>query len=334
MKKPAVSGAVCKRIVSRFADASVMVVGDVMLDEYVWGEVTRISPEAPVPVVKVGKQECKLGGAANVAYNLKTLGVTPVLVGLCGADSGGERLRALVSESGMSCDGVFVSRHRMTTRKTRIMARHQQVVRADYETADECRDEEYSLVWNHVKSLLPDMDAVILSDYAKGVLGGRLVRAIIRACREHDLFVAVDPKKKSFEAYTGASLITPNFKEACLAAGTRSDGDYPDSLVRSMARSIARDNRIPTVLITLGERGMALYEQDTQRFTQMPTAAKHVFDVTGAGDTVISVFTASAAAGASAVQAACMANQAAGLTVAELGTAAVTPLQLLAGCGV
>jgi D-glycero-beta-D-manno-heptose-7-phosphate kinase len=331
MAKASVPKSRSRRIIGQFSHASIMVVGDAMLDEYLWGTASRISPEAPVPVVEVESHTLKLGGAANVAANLKRLGITPHLVALCGADADGERLRSLIHEGDMSSEGLFVSRSRPTTLKTRVMAQHQQIVRADHESRRQPDDEEFRLMLSHVRSLAPDMDAVILSDYAKGVLAPPAARAFVAACRDAKIFIAVDPKQRDFSVYAGANVITPNLKEARQALGLEVE-PYSEEQVRELGWQLIDLTRLPLLLVTLGEHGMALFEREKRAYSHLHTTAQKVYDVTGAGDTVISAFTAACACGATPQEAAFVANHAAGLTVAELGTATVDPEALAHRC--
>ena len=325
----AVTHARLHHIIGRLPRRAVLVVGDAMLDEYLWGEVNRISPEAPVPVVEVQSQTLKLGGAANVAGNLASLGVTAHLVSLCGADANGERLRGLLRENGLAAEGLFSSRERRTTLKTRIIAHHQQIVRADHESRAPLSEDEHALLLNHVKSLLGEVDGVILSDYAKGTLSPGLVQAVLGLCREHELYSAVDPKTHDFAVYRGASIVTPNLKEALAAVGLPPQ-KCPEDRVQQVGWQIVERGGFPFLLVTLGEQGMAVFQAQGRKYQHLRTAAREVFDVTGAGDTVISTFTAASCAGATPFEAAFLANVAAGMTVAELGTATVDRKDLLA----
>lgn len=326
-----ISFARVKKIVAQFPHRSILVVGDTMLDEYLWGDVTRISPEAPVPVVEVSSTSLKLGGAANVASNLKALGVTPHLVSLCGADASGERMRGLLQDLDMPSDGLFSSRERPTTLKTRIVAQHQQVVRADHEKRAPASADEEALMINHIRSVAGDVDGVILSDYAKGVLSPSVVRRTIEICREHNLYIAVDPKTHDLTTYAGASVITPNLKEALLAMG-EPQHKCTIAEVQDIGWRILSHTGLPYLLVTLGEMGMAIFENEGRKFAHLHTAAREVYDVTGAGDTVISTFTAAACCGAIPLEAAFIANIAAGITVAEVGTASVPRDALLERC--
>jgi D-glycero-beta-D-manno-heptose-7-phosphate kinase len=318
-------------IVSGFSRSSIMVVGDSMLDEYIWGDVRRISPEAPVPVVNVESRSYRLGGAANVVSNLASLGVKTHLVSLCGNDDLGAVLKERLNRAGCPSDGFVSSRGRKTTVKTRIMARHQQIVRVDTETVMDLTKEETSLLWKRFSERLPKVTGVIISDYAKGVISSSLVKKILSACKQRRIFVAIDPKERHFDLYKGVSVMTPNLKEAHAALAVPY-GPCSDGEVQKLGWAIVKKLDLPSLLITLSERGLALFERDLRRFTHLPTVAQNVFDVTGAGDTVISVYSAAITRNASPVEAAYLANHAAGLTVAQLGTACVTPEALLKAC--
>jgi D-glycero-beta-D-manno-heptose-7-phosphate kinase len=321
----------CSEIISRFHSSSLMVIGDVMLDEYLWGQVSRISPEAPVPIVEVSSTTLKLGGAANVASNLKAIGAKPFLVSVAGSDSNGKRLCGLIEDAGMTCKGVVSSSARPTTLKTRILAQHQQVVRADLESRSSLSAKESSLLLERMRQALGKVSAVILSDYGKGILTGETLAGILALCKKKGIFTSVDPKKRFFEEYAGASLITPNLKEAYQAMGIPID-PYSEASVKKLGWELLDKHDLPLLLITLGEKGMALFESKGRKYSRLDTVAKKVYDVTGAGDTVISIFTAAMACGASPFEAAFLANHAAGITVGEIGTATVSPKALLDSC--
>jgi D-beta-D-heptose 7-phosphate kinase/D-beta-D-heptose 1-phosphate adenosyltransferase len=317
-----------KGIVSGFSHSAIMVVGDSMLDEYIWGDVRRISPEAPVPVVNVESRSYRLGGAANVVKNLTSLGVKTQLVSLCGDDDVGATLKKELRNAGCSTDGVVSAAARTTTVKTRIMARHQQIVRVDGETVMDLTKEETDLLWRKFCEGFPSVSGVIISDYAKGVISPALIVKILSACKRRGIFIAIDPKERHFTLYKGVTVMTPNLKEAhaVLSIPYR---PCTDDEIKRLGWSIVKKLDLPSLLITLSERGLALFERDKKRFTHLPTVAQKVFDVTGAGDTVISVYSAAMVCRAKPLEAAYLANHAAGLTVAELGTACITPVALL-----
>jgi D-glycero-beta-D-manno-heptose-7-phosphate kinase len=320
------------KIVSGFSRSSIMVIGDSMLDEYIWGDVRRISPEAPVPVVNVESRSYRLGGAANVVNNLTSLGVKAHCVSLCGDDNIGDILKEQLRRAGCSSDGFVSSAKRKTTVKTRIMARHQQIVRVDSETVMDLTKEETELLWKRFCECLPKVDGVIISDYAKGVVSPALIAKILFACKQRNVFIAIDPKERHFDLYKGVTVMTPNLKEAhtILSLPYR---PCNDDEIKRLGWTIVKKLNLPSLLITLSEKGLALFERDRRRFTHLPTVAQNVFDVTGAGDTVISVYSAAMVCRAKPLEAAYLANHAAGLTVAELGTACVTPDALLKACG-
>ena len=313
--------------VSQFRKKKVLVLGDAMLDRFVWGAVSRISPEAPVPVVEVRRETICLGGAANVAANINSLGGEPYLLAIVGNDAEGEQLRTRVRELGMPDEGILVGKGRATSVKTRIIAHHQQVCRTDREDRSPLVPEQQRRIVDWFRATLDAMDAVIVSDYAKGLISSTLLRKVLPLARSARKIVCVDPKLKNLAAYRPATIITPNLSEAESAAGVniRSEKD----LVRA-GKKILRLTGIDHLLVTRGEHGMALFEGDS-KVTHIPTVAREVFDVTGAGDTVISTISLGLASGLSVLDAAILSNIAAGIVVAKLGTASVTPEELLAG---
>jgi D-beta-D-heptose 7-phosphate kinase/D-beta-D-heptose 1-phosphate adenosyltransferase len=321
----------CERITRAFSRSKIMVVGDAIVDKYLWGNVQRISPEAPVPVVEVQRETTGFGGAANVARNLKWLGATPFLLCLCGADSNGRMLRRMLDEIGCSADGVIASPSRPTTVKTRVMAKHQQIVRTDMEMCSDLSVAERRKLLSQFEKWLPDADAVIISDYGKGVISPPFVELVIEQCKEADVFVAIDPKIQHFKLYSGVDIITPNLNETHAALGL-SPAYRSDEEIQDIGWQLVDMLDLRYLLITLSERGMGLFEKCNRQYTQLATVAQAVYDVTGAGDTVIGAFTAAITSNASPIEAAFLANHAAGLTVAELGTSAVTARQLRSAC--
>jgi D-glycero-beta-D-manno-heptose-7-phosphate kinase len=318
-------------IISGIKNSSILVIGDCMIDKYIWGEVRRISPEAPVPVVRVSSQTSRLGGAANVVQNLNSLGASTYLVSICGHDEGGKLLRGMLQKSGCHIEGLYQSEVRPTTVKTRILAGHQQIVRVDQEVTDDLRKAEANRLWRSVVEILPRVQGVIISDYAKGVISQPLIGNLIKKCKALGKFTAIDPKERHFILYKGVSVMTPNLKEAHIALGTPYQ-HCTDEEIKTLGWKIMNKFNLPYLLITLSERGMALFQKKGTVVTHLPTEAKKVFDVTGAGDTVISAYTAAITAGATPIEAAFIANHAAGLTVSELGTACVDPGTLLKAC--
>lgn len=306
--------------------ATVTVIGDLMLDRYIWGQVDRISPEAPVPVVAVEEKNVRPGGAANVAWNLVSLGSKVRLVGLLGKDYPAKELKSLMTEKGLSTAFLITDRFRVTTEKIRIVAHNQQVVRADFESTREIEGRTFGRLLSAVKKAISDTHVVIVSDYGKGVISASLMDALRELCHRSGIPILVDPKEGHFSLYQGAYVVTPNKKEAggFYNVKIRSEGD-----LETVGRSLLRDLEAEAILVTRGEEGMTLFERD-HRSRNFPTRASEVYDVTGAGDTVISVLAASLAAGASLWEAIETANVAAGIVIRELGTAAVTPEELIA----
>lgn len=299
---------------------TVLVYGDVMLDEFVWGDVTRISPEAPVPVVDIRRESVHLGGAANVLANLVALGARASVVGVVGQDQAGERLRAeLRRTTNLERDHetLIVDESRPSTIKTRIIAHNQLVVRADRErrTPVEAAIEERLI--SVLQNALGEADAFVVSDYDKGAVTPRVLKAILPLAYERGIPVLVDPKIRNFAAYRPATLVTPNHHEALRLTGME---DQTDEALHAAAHLIRERLNCESVLVTRGERGMMLLEKESEP-VYVETAAREVYDVTGAGDTVIATLSAALAAGATMLEAAILANHAAGIVVGKVGTA-------------
>ena len=315
-----------EKLFNRFSKCRILVVGDLMLDRYLWGSVSRISPEAPVPVVEISKEEHLLGGAANVANNIAALNGRPHLVGVVGKDSFASNLKSELAARKFADDGIFTDKSRPTTVKTRIIASNQQVVRADRENTAEISTRLNNRITTYVDSIIKKISAVIISDYGKGVINLALLRKIISACTENDIFVAVDPKESHFFNYRHVSTITPNHHEAGYVVGKKITNDKS---LNEVGRQLLKKLESKSVLITLGEKGMALFERGrtakaVPEVTKIPTLARKVYDVTGAGDTVVAAMTMAVAAGATLKEAAFIANVAASEVVAEVGTAQVS----------
>lgn len=315
-----------QRLLAAMKAKRVLVVGDVMLDEFLWGSVARISPEAPVPVVEIMSQTFHLGGAANVASNVRSLGGAAVVAGVVGSDEAGRRLRDALVTSGVQDALAMDGAGRPTTHKTRIIAHHQQVVRADREQAGEISAALADALGDTVRHAVKGVGAIILSDYQKGVVTRRLMRKVLAAARREGVPLLVDPKVRHFALYRGASVVTPNQLEAEQATGVRI---RDEAGLREAGRRILKTLRCRAVLITRGEHGMALFEQE-KKPVEIATAAQQVFDVTGAGDTVIATLALALAAGAQLPEAAMLANYAAGVVVGKIGTATVSPEEVLA----
>ncbi len=312
-------------ILSRFDSTRLLVVGDIMLDHFIWGRVERISPEAPVPVVEVTSESVRLGGAANVANNIESLGGKGLLAGIIGRDDHGSRLMELLTDKGMDTGCVVMDGDRPTSVKTRVIAHNQQVVRFDREKKASIDDGVIDALLSRIMDRLGDVDGVVVSDYAKGVVNKRLVESLVSSVSGTDKIIVVDPKVKHFSFYKGATLITPNTVEASKASGV--DITDEDTLHKA-GKTLLEDTDSSAVLITQGEHGMTLFERDGNT-THIPTVAKEVYDVTGAGDTVVATFALALASGATLREAAVLSNYAAGMVVAEVGTAVVSQSELL-----
>ena len=313
------------RLVQLLEDARgkrIVVVGDAMLDVYLSGEVDRISPEAPVPVVRVRERRHALGGAANVAQNVVAIGARCSLVAAVGADRGAEILRGMFDALSIGTTSL-VTVERGTTQKTRIVARSQQLLRVDEEEDADLAGTDMELVLNAVHEAVADADAVVLEDYNKGILVPSVIRAAIDLGRARDLPIIVDPKFKNFFEYRGASVFKPNRRELEAALGAAVDVDHPDAVPAVLQRL-----GVEHILLTLGDRGMALFSADGE-VARVPTVAREVYDVVGAGDTVTAYLASILAAGGSVLEAAVVANIAAGIEVGKLGAVSVTAEEVL-----
>lgn len=312
-----------RHILKHFTNKRILVVGDLMLDRYIWGQVRRISPEAPIPVVESRREDAKAGGAANVAMNLAALGAKVSCAGFIGNDSAGKQLRLSLEDKGIDCQGIVSTRVRPTTTKTRVIAQHQQIVRIDNEDASPLPPSLITSIKKRLFPLLDHQDGIILSDYNKGLLSSGLAEAIISAGSKSHKLVTVDPKPQNVSHFRGATLITPNRAEAEGACKKtfRDEHELIDG-----GFTLQKDLDFQAVLITRGEEGMSLFENGAH--THFPTVAKRVFDVTGAGDTVIAAATISLCAGASFADAARIANVAASISVENVGAYAVSLKEL------
>lgn len=312
-------------IVHRLARARVVVWGDVMLDEFVWGDVTRISPEAPVPVIEVRREYARLGGAANVVANAVALGARATLIGVIGADAAGERLRTEICGVSGAVADFIVDESRPTTTKTRIIAHNQLVVRTDRESRAPVGEATEERLAEALLGALDGADALVVSDYDKGAVTPRVLARVLPQAAARGVPVLVDPKIRNFAHYRPATLITPNHHEALQLAGTEDD---TDAGIARAAQAIREKLACPSVLVTRGERGMMLLEK-THAPIYISTAAQEVYDVTGAGDTVIATLATALGAGASLIEAARLANHAAGIVVGKLGTATASAYELI-----
>jgi D-beta-D-heptose 7-phosphate kinase/D-beta-D-heptose 1-phosphate adenosyltransferase len=315
-----------EEIIEAASHRKVVILGDVMLDEFVWGDVSRISPEAPVPVVDIRRESVHLGGAANVLANVVALGARACVVGVIGDDSAGDRLRASLKEASplQTEDYLVVAKGRPSTTKTRIIAHNQLVVRADREQRTPVNGQVEQRILASLKQALKDADAFVVSDYDKGVVTPRVLQEILDVAYQR-VPVLIDPKIRNFAHYRPATLITPNHHEALRMTNMEEDSD--DGLYKS-AQAIRQKLGCDAVLITRGDRGIMLLQGDSDPVF-VETAAREVFDVTGAGDTVIATLATSLAAGATMFEAANLANHAAGIVVGKIGTATASAAELL-----
>jgi D-beta-D-heptose 7-phosphate kinase/D-beta-D-heptose 1-phosphate adenosyltransferase len=311
-------------IVRNFAQCRLIVLGDLMLDKFVWGDVRRISPEAPVPVVEVKNETLHAGGAGNVVVNLTALGASAVVVGVIGDDATGKLLTENLKQRGGDISGVIADASRPTTLKTRIIAHSQQMLRTDHESRLPISAVMESEVIRRFDSLLASADAVIVSDYDKGLLTPRILQATLEMAKARNVPVCLDPKIKNFAHYRPVTVITPNQSEAEHASGIEITDE---ASLRKAAKSIRERLNCPNVLITRGEQGMSLLDEHNS-LTHIPTFAHEVYDVTGAGDTVIATLALSMAAGAQLSEAAIIANHAAGIVVGKIGTAVTSRTEL------
>ena len=303
----------------------VLVVGDVMLDKYYFGEVTRISPEAPVPIAHVTQVKDTLGGAANVVHNLALLGCQTSIVAQIGRDAHGEKLLTTLKNRGVNFSGV-IETSKPTTTKIRVISGHQQMIRLDFEDASELDGSDEKILLDRFFERLPLVDAVIISDYGKGVCTERICREVIGACRAQKKFVVVDPKGDDWQKYSGASFITPNLKEFNEVLPRKIKN--VDALIEAAATKIIDEFNLGGLIVTRSAAGLTLV--DGKKISHIKARAQEVFDVSGAGDTVISVFALALAGKIDSAAAAYLANVAAGVVVAKVGTYAVDRAELLA----
>jgi rfaE bifunctional protein kinase chain/domain len=312
-----------KEYIDRFPRARVLVIGDIIMDEYIWGDVSRISPEAPVPVVEIKQETKMLGGAANVIHNMATLGAKPILCGVIGEDVTGEIILNNIQQMDLRIDGIVSEQDRPTSVKTRVVARNQQVVRFDRESCKNIRPESIQKILNFIGKNLSNLDAIVVSDYGKGVISAPLMkelRELVRSVPDGSVILAVDPKTGNFEYYHGVDVITPNHHEAGAFCQLKI---LDEETLNRAGKKILSDLACRSVLITQGRDGMTLFESSGET-THIPTVAKKVFDVTGAGDTVIGTFSLGLASGLELKSAAVLSNFAAGIVVGEVGTSTVS----------
>ncbi len=311
-------------IINKLIGKHIAVVGDLMLDHFVWGNVRRISPEAPVPVVDIESESFHLGGAANVALNLASLGINPLLLGVIGKDQMATILRNSLQEWNVADNTVLSEESRRTTVKTRIIAGSQQVVRTDWESREDLTETIELLLLQALKEEIPKARALILSDYAKGTLTPRIIKLAIKLAQQSSIPILVDPKSNRFKLYSGVTVVTPNLAEAERFAGVSLQTNQD---IEQAAQAILQELGSTAVIITRGEHGMTLLEKG-QSPIHIPAVAREVFDVSGAGDTVIATLALALASGSSFNLAVHLANRAAGIVVGKLGTATVKPEEL------
>lgn len=310
-------------LIAGFPRAKVLVVGDLMLDRFIWGEVHRISPEAPVPVVRVTAESHHPGGAGNVVANLAALGAEPIVAGWVGRDAAGRTLCQEMAKRGADIRGIVTTSRAVSIEKTRILAQRQQLVRLDREP-DRPSEDLIRRISRSVEALLPGVDAVIVSDYGKGTIGPELLSLLADAREKHGFSYLIDPKQPNYEHYRGATLVKPNASEAEAAAGLKPDSQ---TALRQVGKRLLAKWQSDTVLVSRGEQGMALC-QPRRAPVSFPAKAREVFDVTGAGDTVLATAALSLAASGTPAEAAELANLAAGVVVGKVGTATLTRAEL------
>ncbi|MDR1087041.1 MAG: D-glycero-beta-D-manno-heptose-7-phosphate kinase [Endomicrobium sp.] len=313
------------KLISLFKKQTILVVGDSMIDKFIWGKVKRISPEAPVPVVEVNKETEVLGAAANVANNIAALGAKAFIVSAIGEDTTGKTLMEMLSEKNISSEYLVYSLYRPTIIKTRIIAASQQVVRVDKEIKGTFEKSTELKIIKNIEEVIPKVNAVIISDYGKGVVGPSVLKKTISLARKYKIPVAVDPKIDHFKKYKKITTMTPNEKEAIEGMGAKNIKTDED--IEVLGKKILKTLGSQSVVITRGEKGMTLIGPNN-KITRIPTRAKEVYDVTGAGDTVISTMTLALAAKADLLNAAEIANFAAGIVVGKIGTATTNPKEL------
>ena len=314
-------------IIGNFSKAGVLVVGDIMVDHFIWGNVSRISPEAPVPVVDVQKDSILLGGCANVLNNIHAMGGRVYVAGVVGSDNIGKKLLAELSKRKIGTEGIVVKKDRPTTLKTRIVAHGQQMVRFDKEDRKPIAPTSIDKILEYVTSLRNKIGAIVISDYNKGVVSRELIQGIKKIADHADIFICLDPKQNNFSLYKGAHVITPNHYEVQRAVGM----DITEANnIEKLSELLLKKHAFPALLVTRGEEGMSLFENGKKIVhTHFPAQAKEVYDVTGAGDTVIGILALCLSSGANLKEATCLANLAAGIVVEKIGTATVTRKELI-----
>ena len=315
-------------LINTFQTISVLIIGDVMIDSYLWGKVSRISPEAPVPIVAVSKKENRLGGAANVAINIQALGATPFLCTVTGNDPDGKLFLELMQKQHMDTAGIVQSSSRTTTVKTRVIGNNHQMLRVDEENEEEISQAERKQLIERIQSIIRQskIDVIIFEDYDKGVIGKFLIGEVIKLAQQQNILVAVDPKKKNFNHYRNITLLKPNMKE--LREGMKIDLDKGNINEISRAiKQLAEENQLETVLVTLSEKGAYVYNKKESQY--LPAHVRNIADVSGAGDTVISVAALCLAAGATPLTAATLSNFAGGIVCEKIGVVPIDKNQFI-----
>ncbi len=307
------------KIIQNFKNKKILVIGDIMLDKYIWGNVTRISPEAPVQVVSVQAESYAPGGAANVANNIAAIGSCSYMSGIVGKDVANEILLREIKKRNIKTDGIIIDEKKPTIQKVRIIGQNQQLLRVDYEKNEYLNRETEKKIADFAAGIIKEIDGIVVSDYAKGVVTKGLMRNVIDLCKENKKTIVIDPKPEHKMLYKEVTLITPNSKEASQMAGIEPE---PEKNILKIGKKILKELKAP-VLITRGEKGMALFETNG-RIMNIPTKAKEVYDVTGAGDTVVATATLALVSGATLREAAIIANHAAGIVVGKVGTSTLT----------
>jgi D-glycero-beta-D-manno-heptose-7-phosphate kinase len=303
--------------IKQFKNKKILVLGDVMLDKYIWGDVSRISPEAPVQIVNVGKESYSPGGAANVANNIAALNAKSLMVGIVGNDLTRQQLIAELEKRNIDVTGLIEDQNKRTIRKVRVFGKNQQLLRFDYEKKGYVSTETENNILDFISKKIDEIDAIVISDYAKGTITKTLMEKLINICKEKNKIIVVDPKPKHRDFYKNATLITPNHKEAHEMTGFEEE-ETVDADIERMGKKLLEDLN-SNILVTKGEKGMSLFEKDG-KVTNIPTFAKEVYDIVGAGDTSVATLTLALASGASFEEAAIIANHAAGITVGKIGT--------------
>ncbi len=312
------------KILSAIKRTKILVIGDLILDHYIFGDAQRLSPEAPVPVVWANREDFLLGGASNVAHNVVSLGGKSTICGVVGRDYYGQKIISLARSKDVDDKFVVVDNQRPTTLKTRIIAQHHQVVRVDWESCSVLSKKTNKKIVDMIKKNIDTFDAVIIEDYGKGVINSQILEEVIALCNKKNKIVTVDPKEDNFELYKNVTALTPNLREAQTVANFKMRKEEDIFIVKDI---IMNELNPQALLITRGEDGMSLFLKDKGEF-HLPTFALEVFDVSGAGDTVIAVFSAALACGADFIEAASLANVAAGLSVGKLGVAAIAEWEI------